>query len=150
MGAYGIKFTNTDYNSASATSTPDYMDYYNDAIGVASEYRPGDLMTGNWLKRQEDLKREIGQLVFNREEAEKNRQFNERMSNTAYQRAVKDMEAAGFSPMMLLSSAGGAASTPSGSAATGSGYKSSTSKKSGLGDLAALAIRVLGLLALKR
>lgn len=148
MPAYGIRFTD-EYNAGATTGTPDYMDYYNDAMGVANEYRPGDITSGNWLKRQEDLKREVGQLVYNSQEAEKNRQFQERMSNTAYRRAVKDMEAAGFSPLMLLSGSGSAASTPSGSASTGSGYKSSTSKKSGLGDLAALAIRVLGLLALK-
>lgn len=147
MPAYGIKF-NDDHNSAGTTGTPDYMDYYNDAIGVAQEYRPGDLFTGNWLNRQSDLKREMGQLVYNAEEARKNREFQKYMSDTEVQRRVKDLEAAGFSPMMLLSGSGGA-STPSGSAATGSGYKSTTSKKSGLGDLAALAIRVLGLLALK-
>lgn len=148
MSAYGITF-NDDHNNAGSVSTPGYMDYYNDAIGVAGEYRPGDLTTGNWLKRQEDLKRELGQLAFNSQEAQKNRDFQEYMSKTEVQRRVKDIEAAGFSPLMLLSGGVGAASSPSGSAATSSGYKSSTSKKSGLGDLAALAIRVLGLLALK-
>lgn len=149
MPAYGINFVD-GHNNAGNAGTPDYMDYYNDAMGVANEYRPGDFTTGNWLKRQEDLKREVGQLVYNSQEAQKNRDFQEYMSKTEVQRRVKDLEAAGFSPMMLLSSSVGPASSPSGSAATGSGYKSSTSKKSGLGDLAALAIRVLGLLALKK
>jgi len=41
-------------------------------------------------------------------------QFTEQMSNTAYQRASKDMQEAGLNPMMMFGS-GSAASTPSGS-----------------------------------
>lgn len=49
-----------------------------------------------------------------REQNQQNRDFQENMSNTAWQRGVKDMQAAGINPMALFSGGGGAASTPSG------------------------------------
>lgn len=51
----------------------------------------------------------------NKHEARKNRQFQERMSNTAYQRGMKDMKLAGLNP--ILSAKLGGASTPAGSLA---------------------------------
>lgn len=53
--------------------------------------------------------------AFNAEQAQKQMDFQERMSSTAHQREVKDLLAAGLNPIL---SANGGASTPSGSSAS--------------------------------
>lgn len=58
---------------------------------------------------------------FNSAEAQKQRDWEEEMSNTAYQRGVKDMQAAGINPAIM---AMGGASTPSGASASSSGNSS--------------------------
>lgn len=59
------------------------------------------------------------QGVFNAIEAQKNRNFQERMANTAIQRQVNDARAAGISPAMLYgnSASGAGAYSPQGNAA---------------------------------
>lgn len=56
------------------------------------------------------------QREFNAEEAQKNRDWQTMMSNTAHQREVQDLQAAGLNP--VLSAGGQGASTPGGSSAT--------------------------------
>lgn len=68
-------------------------------------------------------KSEKQQNAFNSEQAQVNREWQEKMSNTAFQRQVSDMSAAGLNPQMMYgSSAGSGASTPSGGVASSAGF----------------------------
>lgn len=58
------------------------------------------------------------QNAFNAEQAQLNRDFQERMSNTSWQRGVADMQSAGMNSAMAYSQGG--ASVPSGSSASAS------------------------------
>ena len=62
--------------------------------------------------------------AFNSAEAQKAREFELMMSNTAYQRAFKDIEAAGYNPYLALMNGGNGASTASGQAASSGGINS--------------------------
>lgn len=78
----------------------------------------------NWFTGDTDYKRSLETLgfqnAFNASEAQKQRDWEQEMSNTAYQRASADMKAAGFNPALMFQQGG--ASTPSGSSArSGSG-----------------------------
>lgn len=60
---------------------------------------------------------------FASREAKKNRDWQERMSNSAYSRAISDLKSSGVNPYAVLSGLNGA-STPSGATATGSTARS--------------------------
>lgn len=70
-------------------------------------------------------------MNYNSAEALANREWQEHMSSTAYQRAVKDMKEAGLNPILAFSNGG--ASTPGGSAGTISGASMGLASSSALG-----------------
>lgn len=100
LPAPSVNDNNSAYNSA------DFLDYLK------------NIFSGN-LDYDRTLELLNKEMTFNREESEKNRKWQEYMSNTAYQRAVEDLKKAGYNPALILGSGG--ASSPSGySASVGS------------------------------
>lgn len=97
-----------------AILTPNYTGLIN-SIGSAV----GSRLSGD-LDYQRTLELQGMQQSFNASEAEKNRKWQEMMSNTAYQRQAADLKAAGYNPALLLNASG--ASTPVGSNAYQGSY----------------------------
>lgn len=72
------------------------------------------------LEYQRQLELMSAQQAFNASEAQKNRDFQLELANSAYQRAAQDLKKAGFNPALMLGSSG--AATPSGSMASIGSY----------------------------
>lgn len=87
--------------------------------------------------------------AFNSAEAQKDREFQERMANTAIQRQVADMQAAGINPAALN---GNGADVPSGAAASASPATAPGNSGSGgfLGIAAGMAKTALSIALFKK
>lgn len=68
------------------------------------------------------------QAKFNAEQAELQREWAERMDNTRYQRAIKDMQAAGLNPILAVTGGGIDTGGASGTAATVGGAQMSSAQ----------------------
>ena len=96
---------------------------------MASEQR-------DWQERQNALA-----MQFNAQEAAKSRSWQEYMSNTAHQREIRDLKAAGLNPVLSAMGGNGAAVT---SGATASGVTSAGAKGGGDTSANAALVQILG------
>lgn len=94
----------------------------------------------NYFTGNADWERTQLQNQFNANEAQKNRDFQERMSNTAYQRAVADLKSAGLNPYLAYNQGG--APMAGGSVANASAWKSD---KNGFDSLLRFASGLVGM-----
>lgn len=76
----------------------------------------GASLIGGLLKNDADADRQKEAQAFNAQQAEINRNWQEMMSNTAYQRGMADMKQAGLNPILAYQK--GPASSPSGATAS--------------------------------
>ena len=128
-----VPASSSGYINNSTWVEPDNGGYYNGANKAWTDF--ADFMGIGSAGRQAD---------FNKRQAEINRAFQEYLSNTAVQRRMSDLKAAGINPLLAGMSSASGASTPSGNTAnvsqeTGQGSKMVSSLIKMIGMIAALA-----------
>lgn len=104
LGAHGTNFFRNTQSAINSASPQDVNDTYLAAVEQQQQYQTTSAERA---------------MQFSADEAQKNREFQERMSNTAYRRAVDDLKAAGLNPILAAGGGSFAASTPAGASASG-------------------------------
>lgn len=92
----------------------------------------GAQLGGGFLGQSGASQANAKQMEFNATQAQLNRDFQERMSGTQYQRATADMRAAGLNPMLAYQQGG--AGTPGGASASSSPQNTRAPLAAGISD----------------